>query len=145
DHFTGGAWMLTGRAGRVSGANTEGEYPSIGSIVAKVRGPNQPGIPPYVGVPYAMSIGLRPGYFGANYLGVPHNPFETSGDPNQPNFQVNNLQLTGGLTTDKLENRRSLLGHFDQFRRDADQSGTTQALDRFQQEAYDLVTGPSAR
>jgi hypothetical protein len=38
-----------------------------------------------------------------------------------------------------------LLAHFDQFRREADQSGTTQALDRFQQEAYELVTGPTAR
>ena len=41
DHFTGGHWMLTGRGGRVSGANTEGEYPSIGSVVAKVRGANR--------------------------------------------------------------------------------------------------------
>jgi hypothetical protein len=145
DHFTGGHWMLTGRGGRVSGANTEGEFPSIGSIVAKVRGANRPGIPAYVGVPYAMSIGIRPGYFGANYLGVPYNPFETNGDPNQPNFQVHNLQLTSGLTTDKLQDRRTLLAHFDQFRREADQTGTTQALDRFQQEAYDLVTGPAAR
>ena len=93
DHFTGGHWLLTGGGGRVSGANTEGEYPSIGSIIARMRGANRPGIPAYIGVPYAMSIGLRPGYFGANYLGVPHNPFETNGDPNQPNFQVNNLQL----------------------------------------------------
>jgi uncharacterized protein (DUF1501 family) len=145
DHFTGGHWMLTGRGGRVSGANTEGEFPSIGSIVAKVRGANRPGMPAYVGVPYAMSIGIRPGYFGANYLGMPYNPFETNGDPNQPNFQVNNLQLTSGLTTDKLQDRRTLLAHFDQFRREADQSGTTQALDRFQQEAYELVTGPTAR
>ncbi|TMQ34253.1 MAG: DUF1501 domain-containing protein, partial [Planctomycetota bacterium] len=35
DHFTGGAWMLNGRPGRVSGANTQPEHPSIGSIVAR--------------------------------------------------------------------------------------------------------------
>jgi hypothetical protein len=145
DHFTGGHWMLTGRGGRVSGASTEGEYPSIGSVVAKVRGPNRAGLPPYVAVPYASSIGLRPGYFGANYLGVPHNPFETAGDPNDPNFRVNNLQLAGGLTTDKLEDRRTLLAHFDKIRRDVDRAGTFDALDRFQREAFDLVTGPAAR
>jgi hypothetical protein len=145
DHFTGGHWMLTGRGGRVSGANNEGQYPSLGSIVAKVRGPNRPGLPAYVAIPHAMSIGLRPGYFGANYLGMPFNPFETTGDPNQPNFQVNNLQLTGGLTLDKLEDRRSLLSHFDGMRRSVDQTGTIDAMDRFQRSAYDLVTGPAAR
>jgi hypothetical protein len=145
DHFTGGHWMLTGRGGRVSGAKTDGEFPSIGSIVAKVRGPNRPGMPGYIAVPYAASIGLRPGYFGANYLGVPYNPFETNGDPSQPNFQVQNLQLTSGLTVDKLEDRRHLLATFDDMRRTADQTGAATAIDRFQREAFDLVTGPAAR
>jgi hypothetical protein len=145
DHFTGGHWMLTGRGGRVSGANTEGQYPSIGSIVAKMRGANRSGVPAYVGVPYAMSIGLRPGYFGANYLGIPYNPFETNGDPGQPNFQVNNLQLTAGLTIDKLEDRNKLLAHFDGIRKTVDQFGTLDAMDRFQREAYEMVTSPAAR
>jgi hypothetical protein len=39
-------------------------------------------MPANVAVPYAMSIGLRPGYFGGNYLGDAGNPFETEGDPN---------------------------------------------------------------
>ncbi len=145
DHFAGGHWMLTGRGGRVSGANQEIEYPSIGSIVTKMRGANRPGMPGYVAIPYAMSIGLRPGYFGAHYLGIPYNPFETVADANQPNFQVNNLQLPGGLTLDKLENRRTLLASFDQVRRTVDQTGTLDAMDRFQREAYELVTGPVAR
>src|SRR5204863_8780438 len=98
DHFTGGHVMPTGRAGRVSGANLEGEYPSIGSILSTVRGANDPGVQAYVAIPYAASIGLRPGYFGANYLGVPANPFDTGGDPASPNFQISNLRLTAGLT-----------------------------------------------
>src|SRR4051794_8843830 len=73
DHFAGGHRMLTSRAGRVSGAKTAGEYPSLGSIVAKLRGPNRPGMPAYVAAPHAASIGLSPGYFGANYLGTSYN------------------------------------------------------------------------
>ena len=34
-----------------------------------------------------MSIGLRPGYFGANYVGIQHNPFETEGDAFDPRRQ----------------------------------------------------------
>jgi len=145
DHFTGGHAMLTGRAGRVSGASQDIEHPSIGSIVAKVRGPNHAGMPAYIGVPHAMSIGLRPGYFGASYLGAPYNPFETSGDPNDPNFKVQNLQLTGGITLEKLDDRNRLLRQFDQMRRNIDQTGTLDAMDRFQRQALELVTGPAAR
>jgi uncharacterized protein (DUF1501 family) len=145
DHFTGGHAMLTGRNGKVSGGRTDGEYPGIGSIVAKLRGPNRPGMPAYVGVPHSMSIGLRPGYFGANYLGTPHNPFDTGGDPNAPGFQIPSLRLAGNLTIDQLDDRRRLLQHFDTLRRDVDQAGTFDALDRFDREAYELVTGPNAR
>ena len=38
----------------------------------------------------------RPGYFGGHMLGAQHNPFETGGDPNAANFQVQNLNLAGG-------------------------------------------------
>ena len=68
DHFTGGHWMLTGRGEGVSGANTKGKYPFFGSVATKVTGARQPGMPANVAVPYGMSIGLRPGYFGGNYL-----------------------------------------------------------------------------
>jgi hypothetical protein len=145
DHFSGGHRMLTGRAGRVSGAKTDGEYPSIGSVVARVRGPNRPGMPAYVAAPSAASIGLSPGYFGANYLGTAYNPFELHADPSAPGFQVPNVRPAAGLSVAQLEDRKTLVGHFDQVRRTAEQAGTLDALDRFQREAFDLVTGPSAR
>jgi hypothetical protein len=116
DHFTGGHWMLTGRDG-VSGANTAGKYPFFGSIAARVTGSRQTGMPANVAVPYASSIGLRPGYFGGNYLGPQDNPFETEGDPSAKNFQVRNIGLQGNLTIDRLENRRQLTAQFDTMRR----------------------------
>jgi hypothetical protein len=145
DHFAGGHRMLTARAGRVSGANTAGEYPSIGSIVAKLRGANRPGMPAYVAAPLASSIGLSPGYFGANYLGSSYNPFELHSDPSATGYQVPNLRLANGLTVDSLDDRRQLSGQFDLVRRTADQAGAYDAMDRFQREAFDMVTGPSAR
>src|SRR5262245_24369086 len=140
DHFTGGHYMLTSRGG-ANGLDTTGKYPSLGSIVAKVCGSRREGMPAYVGVPYAMSIGLPPGYFGANYLGLEHNPFETEGDPNAANFAVNNISLASGLTMARLEDRRGLLKRMDQLQRCTDASGTLGAMDRFDQAAYDLVAG----
>ncbi|MEX0678953.1 MAG: DUF1501 domain-containing protein [Pirellulales bacterium] len=144
DHFTGGHYMLTSRGG-ASGADTTGKYPSIGSIAAKICGPRRSGMPAYAAVPYAASIGLRPGYFGANYLGHAYNPFETNGDPNDPNFKVDNIQLAGSLTVDRLEDRRALLARFDQLRRDVDRSGTMESMDRFDRKAYEMVVGGAAR
>jgi hypothetical protein len=145
DHFTGGHWMLAGRNAGVNGGATAGKHPFFGSIATKVTGPRRAGIPPNVAVPYAMSIGLRPGYFGGNYLGTQETPFETDGDPNNDQFQVRNLSLDNQLTIDRLSDRRSLIAHFDHLRRDADRSGTFEAMNRFERQAYDMVTGPQAR
>src|SRR6185369_11800999 len=101
--------------------------PCVGAIATSVTGPRQPGMPAYVAVPYASSVGLRPGYFGGSYLGQEHNPFETGGDPNDPKFKVKGLQLPKDLTLSRLEDRRGLLTHLDQQRRFLDQSGSLDA------------------
>src|SRR5437899_6427525 len=127
DHFAGGHRMLTAKDLGVSGANTEGKFPSIGSIVSREVGPRRRGLPAYVAVPHAASIGLVPGYFGAHMLGSQHNPFQTGGDPNAPGFQVQNLNLAQGLTIDKLEDRRSLARHFDTARKQIDELADAKA------------------
>jgi hypothetical protein len=145
DHFTGGHWMLTGRGAGVGGNSTPGKYPFFGAIATKVVGSRQPGMPANVAIPRAMSIGLRPGYFGGNYLGAQENPFETEGDPNNDKFQVKNLGLANQLTLDRLHDRRSLTSHFDHLRREADKSGKLDAMDRFERQAFELVSGEKAR
>jgi len=144
DHFAAGHILLTGRPG-ASGADTPGKYPFIGSIATRLTGSRQPGMPAHAAVPYAMSIGLRPGYFGGNYLGVAHNPFETEGDPNATNFKVNNIQMPGGMSMERLDNRTELARKFDKLRRDVDHTGMIDAMDRFDQAAYQLVAGDAAR
>jgi hypothetical protein len=144
DHFAGAHWMLTGYHGSTA-ANMDPMYPSAGSVTARVRGANRPGLPAYVAVPIAASVGLVPGYNSAAYLGAAYNPFQTGGDPNQPNFSVRNLTLPGGVTMEQLEDRRQLLQTFDTLRRDIDRSGALDSMDRFQREAYELISGPAAR
>ena len=144
DHYAGAHWMLTGYHGSTA-ARLEPMYPSAGSITARVRGANQPGMPAYVAVPVAASVGLVPGYHGGAYLGTSYHPFQTGGDPNSARFNVRNLTLPGGLTLEQLEQRRKLLGQFDRMRRDLDSSGALPDMDHFQAEAYELVSGPRAR
>jgi hypothetical protein len=145
DHFAGGHRMLTAKDLGVSGANNAQRFPGIGAIVSREVGARRPGMPAYVGVPTAASIGLNPGYFGGHFLGAQHNPFQPGGDPNAPTYAVQNLNLAQGLSLPRLEDRRSLVRHFDTFRQGLDGRGTAAAMDRFSQEAFDFVTGPTAR
>jgi hypothetical protein len=145
DHFAGGHRMLTAKDMGVSGANTEIKFPSIGAIVSRELGPRQRGMPGYVAVPHASSIGLNPGYFGGHMLGRQHNPFQTGGDPNAANFAVNNLNLVPGLNIARLEDRRSLLKQFDTGLRPFQTLADLGAMDRFNQEAFEFVSGQAAR
>jgi hypothetical protein len=145
DHFAGGHRMLTSKDMGVSGANTAGKFPFIGAIVNREVGPRRPGMPGHVGVPHASSIGLNPGYFGGHFLGAQHNPFQPGGDPNAANYSVQNLNLAAGLNVSRMEDRRSLVKHFDTVRREIDDLPESQAMDRFTREAFDFVSGPLAR
>jgi uncharacterized protein (DUF1501 family) len=144
DHFAGGHRMLTTKDMGVSGANTAQKFPGIGAIVSREVGPRKAGMPAYVGTPHAASIGLVPGYFGGHLLGTQHNPFIT-GDPSPPNYRVQNLNLAQGLTVEKLDDRRSLVKHFDATRREVAPAVEAAAMDRFAHEAYEFVSGPAAR
>jgi hypothetical protein len=144
DHYAAAHWMLTGYLGS-NGSDLAPQYPSVGSIVAKLKGAKRPGMPAYVGLPYTHSVGIVPGYHGAAYLGVGYNPFVADGDPNSEGYQVPNLALPGSVDRSRVQGRRSLLGSFDRARRDIDTSGLMDGLDRFDQEAFDLVLGDAAR
>jgi hypothetical protein len=144
DHFAAAHWMLTGYHGSTA-ADLPPKYPGVGAIASKLRGPNGPGVPAFVGVPNIHSVGLTPGYHGAAYLGVGFNPLDAGGDPNRANYQVPNLQMLAGFDLNRLEDRRILLGGLDRVRREVDGTGLMNGMDQFNQQAFEMVTGAAAR
>jgi hypothetical protein len=117
----------------------ENDMPCAGSITSQLRGPNQLGVPAYVAIPQVMRFG-GPAHFGKRF-----SPFETGGDPASSKFEVNNLNLNASLNLERLTDRRSLLSALDVQRRSADVQGTGAAIDHFNREAFDMVTGDRAR
>jgi hypothetical protein len=114
--------------------------PSCGSIVSRQLGHLNPYLPPYVMIPRMV-----PGT-GPAYLGVTHKPFETQADPASPGpFRVPNFSLPQGITLERVGDRRQLLGSFDRLRRDVDNSGQLEAMDRYHQRAWDILTSTAAR
>ncbi len=114
---------MTGRPRR--GPQPSGGWPSIGSVIAKIEGEGLKGTPPYVGFDGRAQ--------GPGFLGAPYKHFE-------PNSQGKRDLTLNGVTPDRLDDRRSLLGSFDQFRRDMDNKKQMAGLDRFNEQALSVIT-----
>src|SRR5436190_17010256 len=113
------------------------EFPSMGSVISKELGPKN-GLPPYVSIPNTF-----PSY-GAGYLGGEYNPF-IAGDPNVAGYKVRDLTLPADVDWARVGNRRWLLDKMDAKYRALDANTDFDALDSFQQRAYDLMRSPAAK
>ena len=144
DHTKGNHWMLTGFEGPAFNApdNTQQRRPSIGCAAAKLRGPNQPGLPPYVAVPHLRG-GTDNLFHYAAYLGGGVNPFIVNSDPNEKSFAVRNLTLQSDLSLERIAERRELRAEFDRLK----SAGETASrdLDAHQRAAFDLLTGSEVK
>lgn len=135
-HGMGSQWMLTGYEPTIE--VNDNIYPCIGSVVARLHGANDPGLPAYVNLPRALGLGK------AAYLGASYNPFSPESDPNSDGYQVRNLKLPGRVNTERLGRRQGLLGQLDQIRRDIDLNGDIEGLDTFYTDALQMVTNDRA-
>ncbi|HEY4308387.1 MAG TPA: DUF1501 domain-containing protein [Pirellulales bacterium] len=127
--------MQTGNSEAEPRLNREGHlYPAIGSLVARFRGPNDPALPPYV----TLNMKDRDHLAWGGYLGKQYDPFVAN--------NVGELfKLPGGLDQQRLGSRQELRGQLDRLRKNLDLSGSMLALDRFSQQAVDIVVGERAQ
>ncbi len=126
-------------------------YPAIGSIVAKMHGPNHPTMPPYVAfmksrshIAFAGDLGKKYDPFIANQastLPVYTNVGVDTGTTSGADF----FALPTGLSPARLQGRRTLLQGLDQLRSVLDHSPLVAGLDEFEQQAIDLLIGRRAR
>lgn len=117
DHTKSNHWMLTGFEGPAFNAPDfmVQRRPSLGSVTARLRGTNRPGMPPYAAVPHLRG-GTDNFFHYAAYLGGGANPFNVESDPNLAAFKVRNLSFAPELTLDRLEDRHQLVQTMDQAR-----------------------------
>ncbi len=142
----------TGNRAAEARTNPEAEhYPAIASIVAKWRGANRPGIPPYVAFQTSKTHIAYGGYLGSRY-----DPFIANSASALPIYtdvgvdtgrttEGDFFRLPSGLSQDRLLDRRALLDDLDRLRRELDASGSHEALDEYSRQAVELLLGPAAR
>jgi Protein of unknown function (DUF1501) len=129
-HVGGTHFVNTGYDNRKIDNGGVPERPSIGSIVARVRGSNHPvtGMPTYV----ALNR-LRSGIDGPAFLGAAYAPFDPSGQA------LKNLTLA--VPEKRVGDRRMLLAGLDRLNSMVDRTGAMEGMDRFEKQAFNLVLG----
>ena len=111
-----------------------GGYPSMGSVAAKFRGANHPGMPPFVALANSMVADV----YGAGDLGQQYAPLD--------GMRVDGkFSLPKGVEVPRLQDRDQLRRELDHFRRRVDSSVGFQQQDRYTQEAFNLVLGGAAQ
>src|SRR5262245_5614629 len=126
-------------------------YPAIGSIVAKHHGPNHPAMPPYVAFMKSRSHIAFAGYLGRQY-----DPFIADQATRLPIYtnvgvdtgrmtDANLFQLPLGITQERIGERRELLRSFDALRNDLDRTGVMDSMDRYGQQAVEILLGRRAQ
>jgi len=134
-HNDGSIEVLTGKTPRLPDPTSQAksEHPDFGMVASMVRGARPDGLPQYVGVQRS------PFMTGPNYLGIAHKAFDT-GDPSVADYAPKNLTLATGLDNNRIDDRRALVGQFDQFRRDLDLHGSLEGTDQFRSAAFQILT-----
>jgi hypothetical protein len=113
---------------------TIGGRPSLGSVVAKLQGPVDPAVPPFVGLAAKTQHAPWSDSGTPGFLGPAGSPFKPDG-PDLENMTLRSMSL------DRLADRRRLLASIDQLRRETDASGIMDGMDSFTQRAFDVLTG----
>jgi hypothetical protein len=113
-----------------------GDWPSLGAVLSRSLGPRVPGMPACVDLTpkdadARFILRTPPGQAG--YLGVAHAGFEAKA------VEPRNLTLNG-VDLRRLADRRAMLAAFDGYRREMDANGAAGGIDRYQQQAIELLT-----
>jgi hypothetical protein len=110
-----------------------GGRPSVGAAAARLLGPVDPSVPPFVGLANRTSHvpWSDPGIPG--FLGTAYAAFKPDG-PGLANLKLN------GITLDRLGDRKRLLHGFDSLRRDIDVSGELAGIDANVERALGVLT-----
>jgi hypothetical protein len=110
-----------------------GGRPSLGAALAKLQGPVDPSIPPFVGLAARTQHVPWSDAGQTGFLGSAYSAFKPDG-PGLANMTLH------GVSREQLANRRQLLTGFDGLRRELDATGMLQGMDAATDRALGVLT-----
>ncbi|MBM3458320.1 MAG: DUF1501 domain-containing protein [Armatimonadetes bacterium] len=147
NHNPPGYYGLTGHAPPSDDQrlrDTPDLFPHYGSVLDHLApGPRE--LPTFVAMPAAIHDGsVVPGQH-ASFLGKKHDPLLILQDPNSPDFRLPELSLPGGVTPERLQDRRGLLEALDREAGLLDRLAAARSLDVHHQRAFAMLASPRLR
>jgi hypothetical protein len=115
-------------ARRTDDGRDGGGYPSMGSIVARYRGANMPGMPAFVGLAPSWQADV----WGAGNLGIAYQPVNGLELPGR-------LNLPAGIDLPRLGDRTELRRQFDDMQRSLDSGNALAQMDTNARMAMDIL------
>jgi hypothetical protein len=115
-------------ARRTNDGKDGGGYPSMGSVAAKFRGPNDPDMPAFVGLANSwVSDVWESGDMGSDF--APVKGHELAGK----------FAMPKGINIERLQDREQLRKQFDRFGSELDNHRVLDRVDRNTRQAYEMV------
>lgn len=145
NHPSGVYWLITGhrypRAAGLSTSLSRQDHPHHGSVLARLRPTERPGVPSFVTLPEQMHpVGpVRAGQH-AGFLGAPYDPLVVNADLERVVFRAGELSLREGLTEGRLLRRRALLSR---GRLQSALESEGGSLEPHYRQAFELLAGSS--
>jgi hypothetical protein len=136
DHYPAPMQAGNPLAQRTMVASRVATHPSMGSVAARFRGPNDPALPAYVGL-------ADPPLFFADILGA--GPLGAAYEAVEGDKMVGKLALPKGISVKRAEDRVELCRQFDRLRRDLDTGDTMARIDHYRREALEIVLSGKAQ
>ncbi|MEE2843619.1 MAG: DUF1501 domain-containing protein [Planctomycetota bacterium] len=119
--------------GRLNENQPVGGWPSLGSVISKIRGTAKRGIPPFISLNPKMKVSGWSNPGDAGFLGKSHSPFTPNADG------AANLDLHG-IDVSQFHSRTALLAGLDRMKRQVDEIVELEGVDAFTEQALGILT-----
>ncbi len=147
NHNSASYYALTGHAPPLDDIrlrDTLELFPAYGSVVDTLA-PVSDGMPSFVAFPHIIRDGeVTPGQH-ASFLGKAHDPLLITADPNDASFSLPELSLPSGLTTQRLQDRRSIQQLVNSQTRMLDHSVAARGLDAYYEKSLTMLNSSRVR
>jgi Protein of unknown function (DUF1501) len=147
NHTTATHNLLTGQPSPPLSADLRHDWPSLGSVLAKL-GRGRGALPPYItmrpklenDVPRFVeeSHGQTAGWLGQGF-----DPLIIDANPNARDYRVGDFRLPAEISAKRLDDRQTLLAHIDAQRRTIERAAGIAALDDYYRRAFELLHSAS--
>jgi len=117
-------------------------YPSVGAVVSQFKGygGGYKGLIP----PYIVLTQPQGRFSEAGFLGLPHKPFATGGDPNARRFVVEGV-VAQGITDQRQQDRRELLRGLNTLGKAMPANEHFERHDNSEENAYGMILGDAGK